>query len=263
MDFPSHTSLQLGEGALCTGARGCLPCYPCPSPQGSPTKLGSPEGVGQGTCSPALSLSPFSFLEVPLAWRAPCGLPLGLTLNHLGPGHTRGPEVAGPSGLCAEPRPGHLGWPEAEAVAPSAPRPSLPARRVERGRGPARGQAPKGRDKILSRKCSVSRGPFRTPDKLSSQKGRGSRPPLILLVIPRIRADLTKILLKLFLLTLPARLRGWGRGKGGERREGRKRGRGEGGKGRERRKGPGRNGRGRGRGRKEGKQNAGVGASPL
>ena len=126
MDFPSHMSLQLGEGALCTGAKGCRPCHPCSSPQGSPTKLGSPEGVGEGTCSPALSLSPFSFLEAPLAWRAPCGLPWGLTLNHLGPGHTRGPEAAGPSGLCAEPRPGHLGWPEAEAVVPSAPRPSQP-----------------------------------------------------------------------------------------------------------------------------------------
>lgn len=122
-------------------------------------------------------------------------------------------------------------------------------------------------------------------DKLSPRKGRGSRPPLILLVIPRSGADLMKILLKPFLLTLPLGCRpGGGEGReasGGKEKGGEERGRGRRGKGKEggrageaertwkegeRGEGGGRRrGRGRGEGRRWGSgsgrpaQNSGAG----
>ena len=131
-------SLQLGGGGHCAQGRGAA----------SPAC--SQEGVGDSTCSPALSLSPFSFLEVLRAWPASWGLPWGLNLGLLGVGHMRGAEAFDPRGLCAELRLGHLRWPGAEAAAPSVGPAERSSRTGREGAGVFQGPVSpgKGQDSV-------------------------------------------------------------------------------------------------------------------
>ena len=128
-------SLQLGGGGHCAQGRGAA------------SPVCSQKGVGDSTCSPALSFSPFSFLEVLRAWPASWGLLWGLNLGHLGVGHMRGAEAFDPCGLCAELRLGHLRWPGAEAVAPSLGRAERSGRTGREGAGVLQGPGSPGKGK--------------------------------------------------------------------------------------------------------------------
>lgn len=119
MGSPSYMSLKLGPP--CAHGRGAAsPATHVLFHKAPPGPSWAPRGgSGGSTCSPALLLSPFFLQEAAWPGQPPVGCPR--PHSQLVPGLKRGAEAAGPFGLCAEPRPGHLGWPEAGAGAPSAP----------------------------------------------------------------------------------------------------------------------------------------------
>lgn len=156
-------------GPHCARRRGVIGSVARAPPQRALcSKLGSPE-ESRGSTSLALSLNPFPFLEAGAAPGPRSHSPSAGAGSQAGGGGLLCAEAAGPYGLCAEPRPGHLGRPEAGAGAGG------------HGRGDAgspRGPSPQARGKVLS-----WRG-FGTRRKLSPRKGRGSQAPLISSVTP-------------------------------------------------------------------------------